>query len=54
MSEQLNALERRIIEEALQSSKSIRQAASRLGISHTALGNKIRKHRIIRDSANRR
>ncbi|BBO87331.1 sigma 54-interacting transcriptional regulator [Desulfosarcina ovata] len=44
LSRQLADLERRIIKNALASAKSIRQAAIRLGISHTALRNKIRKH----------
>ncbi|BBO73397.1 Fis family transcriptional regulator [Desulfosarcina widdelii] len=44
LSRQLDALERRIVIDALNSSKSIRQAASGLGISHTALRNKIKKH----------
>ena len=46
LASQLDALERRIIANALESSKSIRQAASRLGISHTALRNKIKKHHL--------
>jgi transcriptional regulator of aromatic amino acid metabolism len=40
----LDALERRIITRTLKSAKSIRQAASHLGISHTAVRNKIMKH----------
>jgi len=46
LARQLDVLERRIIVSALESSRSIRQAAGLLGISHTALRNKIRKHRI--------
>lgn len=44
LSRQLDDLERQIILKALASAKSIRQAAISLGISHTALRNKIRKH----------
>jgi transcriptional regulator of aroF, aroG, tyrA and aromatic amino acid transport len=43
---QLDALERQIIVKALKSARSIRQAAARLGISHTTLRNKIKKHRL--------
>ena len=46
LSHQLDALEHRIVVKALKSAKSIRQAAVRLGISHTTLRNKIRKHRL--------
>ena len=44
LTRQMNALERKIIAKALQSARSIRQAAGRLGISHTTLRNKIKKH----------
>ena len=43
---QLDALERRIVVDALKSARSIRQAAGRLGVSHTTLRNKIKKHRL--------
>ena len=43
---QLDALERKIVVRALKASKSIRQAATQLGISHTALRNKIKKHHL--------
>jgi transcriptional regulator with PAS, ATPase and Fis domain len=43
---QLDALERQIIVKAIKSARSIRQAAGRLGISHTTLRNKIKKHRL--------
>ncbi len=46
LTDRLDALERKIIVETLKASKSIRQAASRLGISHTTLRNKIKKHRL--------
>ena len=46
LNRQLNSLERRIIDETLSSAPSIRQAALRLGISHTTLRNKIRKHHL--------
>ncbi|WP_319525518.1 sigma 54-interacting transcriptional regulator [uncultured Desulfosarcina sp.] len=46
LASRLDALERRIVIDALNANKSIRQAALRLGISHTALRNKIKKHRI--------
>ncbi|MCB2146221.1 MAG: sigma 54-interacting transcriptional regulator [Deltaproteobacteria bacterium] len=44
LARQLNALERQIVAKALKSARSIRQAAGRLGISHTTLRNKIKKH----------
>ena len=40
----LNHHERKIISEILQNSPSIRRAAKTLGISHTALLNKMKKH----------
>jgi transcriptional regulator of aroF, aroG, tyrA and aromatic amino acid transport len=40
----LDALEKTVVLDALNSNKSIRQAAFQLGISHTTLRNKIRKH----------
>ncbi|BBO66847.1 Fis family transcriptional regulator [Desulfosarcina alkanivorans] len=43
---QLDALERRIVVNALKTARSIRQAAGRLGVSHTTLRNKIKKHRL--------
>ena len=46
LSSHLDALERRIVADALRSARSIRQAAIRLGVSHTTLRNKIRKHRL--------
>jgi transcriptional regulator of aroF, aroG, tyrA and aromatic amino acid transport len=48
LSSQLDSLERRIVVSTLKSSPSIRQAAARLGISHTTLRNKIRKHGLIK------
>jgi len=42
----LDAYEKNIITEALARFPSIRAAARSLGISHTALLNKLRKHRI--------
>lgn len=44
LTRQLDALERQIVTRALSSARSIRQAAVTLGISHTALRNKIKKH----------
>jgi transcriptional regulator of aroF, aroG, tyrA and aromatic amino acid transport len=41
---QLQSLEKDIVETALRRSRSVRQAAQALGLSHTALLNKIRKH----------
>jgi len=46
LSRQLDVVERSIVIDALNSNKSIRQAALRLGISHTALRNKIKKHHL--------
>ena len=46
LSHQLDAFERRIVIKALESSRSIRQAATRLGVSHTTLRNKIKKHQL--------
>ena len=46
LTRQLDALERQIIAKALKSARSIRQAAGRLGISHTTLRNKIKKHHL--------
>jgi transcriptional regulator of aroF, aroG, tyrA and aromatic amino acid transport len=46
LARQLDALERQIVVNALRSARSIRQAAGRLGISHTTLRNKIKKHRL--------
>jgi len=43
----LDAYERRIISETLEKSKSIRQAATKLGISHTTLLSKMKKHEIF-------
>ena len=42
--EQLDRLERDILENALTRAKSVRQAARTLGLSHTAILNKIKKH----------
>ena len=42
--EQLDRLEKDILENALTRAKSIRQTARTLGLSHTAILNKIRKH----------
>jgi transcriptional regulator of aroF, aroG, tyrA and aromatic amino acid transport len=39
--------ERRIVEETLNNAKSIRKAARSLGISHTALLNKMKKYGIV-------
>ncbi len=41
---QLDRLERDILEGALKRARSVRQAARVLGLSHTAILNKIRKH----------
>ncbi len=46
LSDQLDTLERRIVAHALKSARSIRQAAANLGVSHTTLRNKIKKHRL--------
>jgi transcriptional regulator of aroF, aroG, tyrA and aromatic amino acid transport len=46
LTRQLDVLERQIVVNALRSTKSIRQAAGRLGVSHTTLRNKIKKHRL--------
>jgi transcriptional regulator of aroF, aroG, tyrA and aromatic amino acid transport len=43
----LDSYERRIIAEALDNSKSIRKAATKLGISHTTLLSKMKKHEIV-------
>jgi TyrR family helix-turn-helix protein len=42
----LDAYERRIIVETLGTSKSIRESARKLGVSHTTLLNRLRKHQI--------
>lgn len=42
--DQLNLLEREILESALGRARSVRQAARALGLSHTAILNKIKKH----------
>jgi transcriptional regulator of aroF, aroG, tyrA and aromatic amino acid transport len=44
LKEQLDALEKAILEAALSRARSVRQAATALGLSHTALLNKIKKH----------
>ncbi|HCU70101.1 MAG TPA: Fis family transcriptional regulator, partial [Desulfomicrobium sp.] len=41
---QLDRLEKDILESALKRARSVRQAAKVLGLSHTAMLNKIRKH----------
>ena len=46
LTRQLDALERQIVANAMKSARSIRQAAGRLGVSHTTLRNKIKKHRL--------
>lgn len=46
LSDQLDTLERQIVAHALKSARSIRQAATILGVSHTTLRNKIKKHRL--------
>jgi transcriptional regulator of aroF, aroG, tyrA and aromatic amino acid transport len=43
----LDSYEKMIVSEALEKSKSIRKAAKFLGLSHTALLNKIKKHKIV-------
>jgi TyrR family helix-turn-helix protein len=43
LKEQINTYEKKIVMEALQTSRSIREAARRLSISHTALLNKLKK-----------
>ena len=40
----LDALEKTILEETLKNSRSVRKAALALGLSHTAILNKVRKH----------
>ncbi|MFH1090388.1 MAG: sigma 54-interacting transcriptional regulator [Pseudomonadota bacterium] len=47
LAQQLGEYEKQIITSIIRESKSIRQAARRLGISHTALLNKIKKHRLM-------
>jgi len=42
--EEVKNLEKKYIHEALRQSKSIRQAAKRLGLTHTALLNRIKKY----------
>jgi transcriptional regulator of aroF, aroG, tyrA and aromatic amino acid transport len=44
---QLERLEKDILESALKRSRSVRQAARALGLSHTAMLNKIRKHGLL-------
>lgn len=46
LTRRLDALELRIVVNTLKSARSIRQVAGRLGISHTTLRNKIKKHRL--------
>jgi transcriptional regulator with PAS, ATPase and Fis domain len=46
LTRQLDSLERQIVINALKSARSIRQAAGRLGVSHTTLRNKIKKHHL--------
>ncbi|GAB6907981.1 Sigma-54 dependent transcriptional regulator [Desulfosarcina cetonica] len=46
LARQVAEVERRIIARAIGSAKSLRQAAIHLGISHTTLRNKIRKHNL--------
>ena len=43
LKEQIVTYEKQIVMEALQTSRSIREAARRLGVSHTALLNKLKK-----------
>jgi transcriptional regulator of aroF, aroG, tyrA and aromatic amino acid transport len=43
LKEQINTYEKQIVMETLQASRSIREAARRLGVSHTALVNKLKK-----------
>ncbi len=43
LKEQINTYEKQIVMETLQTSRSIREAARRLGVSHTALLNKLKK-----------
>lgn len=49
LTRRLDALERRIVVSTLKSARSIRQVAGRLGISHTTLRNKKKKHRLWAD-----
>jgi transcriptional regulator of aroF, aroG, tyrA and aromatic amino acid transport len=50
----LNQYEKQIITETLETSESIRKAAKELGISHTTLLNKIKKHRLSGNRADSR
>jgi transcriptional regulator of aroF, aroG, tyrA and aromatic amino acid transport len=43
LKERMDTYEKQIVMETLQSSRSIREAAKRLGMSHTALLNKLKK-----------
>jgi transcriptional regulator of aroF, aroG, tyrA and aromatic amino acid transport len=54
LARQLDALERQIVVNALKSAMSIQKAAGRLGISHTTLRNKIKKHHLQRFAAHSR
>ncbi len=44
--DQLDSLERKLLQQALDRTASIRQAARQLRISHSALLNKMRKHKL--------
>jgi transcriptional regulator of aroF, aroG, tyrA and aromatic amino acid transport len=43
LKERISTYEKQIVMETLQASRSIREAARRLGVSHTALLNKLKK-----------
>ena len=43
----INVYEKQIIHQALGKSQSLRKAAKSLGMSHTALLNKVKKHKIM-------
>jgi transcriptional regulator of aroF, aroG, tyrA and aromatic amino acid transport len=46
LKERIDTYEKRIVMETLQASRSIREAARRLGVSHTALLNKLKKWKL--------
>ena len=46
LKERINSYEKQIVMETLQASRSIREAARRLGVSHTALLNKLKKWKL--------
>ncbi len=47
LKERINTYEKQIVMETLQASRSIREAARRLGVSHTAVLNKLKKWKLI-------